>query len=58
MRDAGRIGRIERVDGGQSRMESLGAGWWRVSRDWERIERREGGEHGLGMTYTARGFAL
>ncbi len=32
MSDAGRVGSIERVDGGQSRMGSLAAGWRRVSR--------------------------
>ena len=40
MSEAGWVGRIERVDGGQSRMGSLGAGWWRVSRDRARRSRR------------------
>ena len=33
------MGRSERVEGGQSRMGSLRAGWWRVSRERARSSR-------------------
>lgn len=55
MRDAGLVGRIERVEGGQLWMGSVGVvGWWRrVERVWLRYWRRGGVEGmmvvGLGM---------
>lgn len=55
MRDAGLVGRIERVEGGQLWMGSVGVvGWWRrAERVWLRYWRRGGVEGimvvGLGM---------
>ena len=40
MRDAGWVGRIERVEGGQPKIGSLGVGWRRVSREDLRSCRR------------------
>ena len=43
MSDAGRVGSIERVEGGQSRIGSCGAGWWRVWRERVRSSRKRVG---------------